>query len=51
MRWRYGASNSITLLWAYLRRSAELTLSLATWRLARIISSIARRSPRLIFFK
>jgi hypothetical protein len=51
MRWRYGTCNPIALLWAYLRRSVELTWSVTSWQLIRVASSIARRSPRLTFFK
>jgi hypothetical protein len=51
MRWRYGASNPIALLWAYLRRSVELIWSTASWLLARFCSSLTRLSPRLTLFK
>jgi hypothetical protein len=51
MRWRYGASNPMALLWAYLRRSVELTWSVASWGLAHFLSSVSRLSPRFTFFK
>ena len=51
MRWRYGAPSTIALLWAYLRRSVELTRSMANWLLARLFSSIARLSPRSSYFR
>jgi hypothetical protein len=51
MHWRYGASNPVALLWAYLRRSVELTWSVASWGLAHVLSSVSRLSPRFTFFK
>lgn len=51
MRWRYGVSGSAALLWAYLRRSVKLTWSVATWRMARLGSSVSRLSPRFPLFK
>lgn len=51
MRWRYGASNPTALIWTYLRRSVEVTWSVASWRLARFVSCVSRLSPRFTLFK